>query len=90
MWRRLQPYVMRLQPYVTEAATVRGRRGMLVDVSTVVTGAACNILDVMSETRANAGGGEAAFQYTVQLEDKARLEEMHPKPDPNPSPDPEP
>ena len=68
----------RLQPRVTEAATARDRgrnpatlqprvrrRGMLVDVSTVVTGAACNILDVMSETHANAGGGEAAFQYTV-------------------------
>ena len=49
---------------------------MLVDVSTVVTGAACNILDVMSETRANAGGGEAAFQYTVQLEDKVQLEDI--------------
>ena len=61
----------------SEASVVifcRDRRGMLVDVSTVVTGAAYNILDVNSETHAT--GGMAAFQYTVQLEDTAHLEAM--------------
>ena len=61
----------------SEASVVifcRDRRGMLVDVSTVVTGAAYNILDVNSET--HAAGGMAAFQYTVQLEDTAHLEAM--------------
>ena len=47
---------------------------MLVDVSTVVTTAASNILDVTSETRVQ--GGEAAFQFTVQLVDKAQLDAM--------------
>ena len=72
----------------SEASVVifcRDRRGMLVDLSTVVTAVAWNILDVASETR--AGGGEAAFQYTVQLEDKVRLGQMilGPAPDPDPS-----
>ena len=43
----------------------RDRPGVLVDVSTVVTDATDNIIDVLSKT--HQVGGESAFQYKVQV-----------------------
>ena len=47
------------------------RRGMMMDVASVCTDVASNIVDVHSETR--DGGGAAVFQFTVQLHDAAQL-----------------
>ena len=65
----------------SEASVVifcRDRRGMLVDLSTVVTAVAWNILDVASETR--AGG----------LPTPTLLPNPNPSPTPTPNPDPDP
>eukprot|EP00965_Chrysotila_dentata_P101698 3357704-Pleurochrysis_carterae.AAC.1 len=52
----------------------KDRRGILLDVSTVVTDKACNIMDVHSETL--TPGREAAFQYTVHLQDAGQLAQL--------------
>ena len=53
---------------------VRDRRGILLDVSMEVTCEALNIIDVHSETL--TPGGEAAFQFTVQVADSAMLQRL--------------
>ncbi len=50
----------------------RDRTRMLLDVSQAVS--MVNIVDVMSETR--APGGQAAFQYTVHVDDRDHLDRL--------------
>lgn len=52
----------------------KDRRGILLDVSSVVTAEACNIMDVHSETL--TPGKEAAFQYTVHVQDAQQLRKL--------------
>ena len=65
------------QPYGFQTAIVvfvKDRRGILLDVSTVVTQQAENIVHVHSETL--TPGGEAAFGYTVHVQNVQQLEQL--------------
>ena len=50
------------------------RRGMLVDVATVVTGACDNIINVHADIFTPQG--DAAFKYEVTVRSRAQLEEL--------------
>ena len=79
--RELSAALAELQETDTEGAAVgfeaqisvfcEDRRGMMMDVASVCTDVASNIVDVHSETR--DGGGAACLTFTVQLHDAALL-----------------
>ena len=71
----LPPIAHPAEAFATQIVVfTRDRPGMLVEVSSVVSAASVNIIDVRSRTRQI--GGESAFQYKVQVSSLAMVEDL--------------